>query len=96
MEDLKAKAKSNSLFISLLYVGLGTISVLCSYPPYYGDWVLITLLFTFPVSIFGFGVMMAGKYYLMATAIQLVVFCVFWYIFYNFLLKKYIKLNKEQ
>ena len=44
MENLESKAKKGSLFISLIYVGLGTIAVLCSYPPYYGDWILLSLL----------------------------------------------------
>lgn len=95
MEDLPSKAKKASLFISLIYVGLGTISVLCSYPPYYGDWVLLTLLITFPVSIFGFGVMIAGKYYLMAFLVQLIVFFIFWLFSYKFILKRYIRKHHE-
>lgn len=63
MESLKIKAKRKSLLVSILYVGLGTIAVLCSYPPFYGDWVLVALLITFPVSILSFGILIAGKYY---------------------------------
>ncbi len=81
------KLKKKSLIISCIYVGLGTISVLCSYPPYYGDWVLLLLLTTFPVSILGFGVMIAGKYYLLALLIQLIMFIVFWKLLYNYFVK---------
>ena len=89
MQNLKNKAKRNSLILSLVYVGLGTLAVLCSYPPYYGDWVLFLLLFTFPVSIFGFGIMMAAKYYMLAIVIQLIMFCLFWYLSYRFLYRRY-------
>jgi hypothetical protein len=95
MKDIQTKAKNNSLYISLIYVGLGTLSVLCSYPPYYGDWVLLILLITFPVSIFGFAVMTAGKYYLLAFIVQLVVFFVFWFFSYKFILKRYISKHQE-
>ena len=91
MENLQTKAKNNSFIISLIYVGIGTIAVLCSYPPYYGDWVLFALLITFPVSIFSFGIMIAGEYYTIVIIIQLIIFLVFWYFSYQFLLKKYIK-----
>jgi hypothetical protein len=92
MESLKIKAKKKSLLISILYVGLGTIAVLCSYPPFYGDWVLIVLLITFPVSILSFGILIAGKYYTAVVIVQLIIFAFFWYLYYSFLLRKY---NKE-
>lgn len=40
MEEISRKAKHKSLLISALYIGIATIAILCSYPPYYGDWVL--------------------------------------------------------
>lgn len=89
MENTKRRAFNNSLIISLIYVGIGTLSVLCSYPPYYGDWVLVTLLITFPVSIFSFGIMIAGKYYLLVVIVQIIIFFIFWYLLYQFLKKKY-------
>ncbi|WP_264536586.1 hypothetical protein [Flavobacterium sp. N1736] len=96
MENLKRKAKRSSLLLSLLYVGLGTIAVLCSYPPFYGDWVLVVLLITFPVSILSFGILIAGKYYTAVIIVQLITFVVFWYLCYKFLLKKYNKESKVQ
>ncbi|MFV5700165.1 hypothetical protein ACM55H_17540 [Flavobacterium sp. ZT3R17] len=95
MENTKKKAWNNSLIISLVYVGIGTLSVLCSYPPYYGDWVLFGLFITFPVSIFSFGIMIAGKYYLAVIAIQIIIFFIFWYLCYHFLLKKYLKKTSD-
>lgn len=77
------KARRLSFLYSLLYVGLGTIAVFCSYPPYYGDWVLVLLILTFPVSVIGFGVMMAGKYYFAAAVIQFIVFLLTWYVVYK-------------
>lgn len=91
MENIKIKARKNSFIFSLIYVGIGTISVLCSYPPYYGNWVLPLLLITFPISILSFGIMIAGKYYGIVIFIQLIIFLVFWYFTYRFLLKKYIR-----
>ncbi|KRD11277.1 hypothetical protein ASE21_06110 [Flavobacterium sp. Root901] len=95
MESLKRKAKKNSLLVSLLYVGLGTIAVLCSYPPFYGDWVLVALLITFPVSILSFGILIAGKYYTAVIIVQLITFVIFWYLCYKFLLKNMIKKVKN-
>jgi len=89
MEEISKKAKQNSLLLSALYVGIGTIAVLCLYPPYYSDWVLFILLFTFPVSILGFGIMYAGQeYYLLVIGIQLIVFFIAWRILYKYLLKR--------
>ena len=45
-----------SLGFALVYVGLATVAVLCSYPPHYGDWVVLLYLFTFPATLLGFGV----------------------------------------
>ena len=94
MESLKKKAKMNSLLVSLLYVGFGTITVLCSYPPFYGDWVLVALLVTFPVSIISFGILITGKYYIAVIIMYSITFIVFWYLYYNYLLKKYNEKSK--
>ena len=46
-----------ALLISIIYVGLGTLSVCSIYPfdPLYGDWSFTCLILTFPVSIISFG-----------------------------------------
>lgn len=51
------KINKTSYLISLLYVVLGTVSVLSVYPKdlLFGEWSLYGVLFTFPVSIISFG-----------------------------------------
>ena len=46
-----------AFYIALAYVGFGTLSVCSIYPSdyFYGDWTLIGLLITFPVTIISFG-----------------------------------------
>jgi hypothetical protein len=46
-----------ALMIALIYVGLATFSICSIYPDdlFYGQWSLIGLLITFPVSIISFG-----------------------------------------
>lgn len=93
MKNHKNKALKFSFLISFVYVGLGTLGVLCSYPPYYNDWVLFTLVVTLPVSIFGSAVMIAGKYYTAALIVQLFVFFLFWKILYNFCRNRFSKIR---
>jgi hypothetical protein len=47
---------SRAFCLAAIYVGLGTIAVCSVYPsdPFYGDWSLLALLATFPVSIISF------------------------------------------
>jgi len=72
--------------ISFLYVLVGTISVLSVYPeaPLYGDWVIVTLLLTLPVSFISLSVMyMDSSSFGLIILIQLIVFCVMWYFLYR-------------
>lgn len=95
MEEISKLAQRNSCIISALYVGIGTIAVLCSYPPYYGDWVLFTLLITLPVSVVGFGVMYAGsQYYLIVLVVQLIMFLITWRVIYAYLRERYERKSK--
>ena len=59
MEELKQFLKSRKieLIISAIYVGIGTLAVCSIYPKdlFYGNWSLIVLLITFPVTIISFG-----------------------------------------
>jgi len=90
MNDMSKKAYYNSLVISLLYVGVGTISVLCLYPPYYADWVLLAALLTIPVNFISFGLMYSDSgNWLLVLPIQLVVFFLTWLLVYKWLKKKY-------
>ena len=95
MRNLIKYPKIYSFLISLVYVGFGTISVLCSYPPYFNTWVLFLILLTFPVSIISLGVLFTGKYYIIVLFIQLLMFFITWYIIYKLILnyknKKIIK-----
>ena len=55
-----------AFYIALLYVGFGTLSVCSVYPadPFYGEWSLLGLLITFPVSIISFGYRYANPNFL--------------------------------
>ena len=51
------RKNEKALIITLIYVGLGTLSVCSVYPsdPFYGEWSLPGLLITFPVAVISFG-----------------------------------------
>ncbi|NBA86177.1 hypothetical protein GVN16_10420 [Emticicia sp. CRIBPO] len=94
--DSEKRALKNAFLISLGYVGLGTVSVLCVYPPYYGDWVLIGLLVTFPVSILSFGIMHAeADAYNIVLFVQFIIFLFCWLLAFRYLRKKYNNENVE-
>jgi hypothetical protein len=76
--------KVKSLTISAVYVGLGTVAVLCVYPPYYGDWVLLVLLLTFPVTILSLGVMYGSSdSFLIVISIQSIMLILTWLVVYQ-------------
>lgn len=80
-----------AFIISFLYVFIGTISVLSVYPeaPLYGDWVIVTLVLTLPVTFISLGVMYAdASAFGLVVLIQLVVFCVLWYVLFRVLDKR--------
>lgn len=83
--------KRNSLMFSLIYVGLGTISVLGMYPesPVYWEWSFLGLLITLPVSALSFGIsyMESGNYVLILL-IQFGVFILCWLIVYRVMLRR--------
>ena len=51
------KRRKKALRIALIYVGFGTLSVCSVYPAdvFYGEWSLLGLLITFPVTFISFG-----------------------------------------
>ena len=91
MENVKKRAWNISLIISSIYVGIGTLAVLCSYPPYYSDFVSLMQFLTFPVIIISLGIMIAGKYYLAVIFVQIFIFFIFWFLCYQIMLKRYLK-----
>jgi hypothetical protein len=77
-----------SFFISLAYVGLGTISVLSIYPssPLYGSWVTFALIITLPVNFISVGIMYTDPTAIaLILIVQLGYFLLFWFIVYRFL-----------
>jgi len=86
-------ALKKSFFISLLYVGLGTISVLCLGPNHssneFIDGVLTIILFaTIPVTCISFGIMYTSPNYGAVLIVQSVVFLLFWLIVFAILDRK--------
>jgi len=85
MDKVKRSNIFKSLFISLAYVGLGTISVLSVYPssPLSGDWVVLAMLITLPVNFISAAIVYASS---SATELVLVVqffyFLICWLIVY--------------
>ena len=49
--------RKRALKIALIYVGFATLTVCSVYPsdPFYGDWSLLGLIVTLPVSVISFG-----------------------------------------
>jgi hypothetical protein len=75
-----------SFFISLAYVGLGTICVLSVYPPFYRDWILVGLIITLPANFISFGIMYSNSTaYGTVLIVQLFSFFLFWFIVYGVL-----------
>lgn len=89
------KLAAKAFVSSLIYVGLGTLAVLCVYPPFYGDWVLLLLLVTFPVSILGLGVFYAGKYVVLVLFVQLIMFLMCWWLSYRYLVRRAMRNRKD-
>lgn len=80
-----------SLVISLVYVGIGTLSLLSLYPQSPIGTVIawLGLLLTLPVTVISFGIMYTESDSLNSMLItQLIVFFVFWFLAYLFLFIK--------
>jgi hypothetical protein len=90
----KSKALKISFLISLLYVGLGTISILSMYPKdlLYGGWVIWCLLITLPVNFISFGLMFMDKDQIFwVFLIQLSVLFLTWFLVYRIFFLKRLK-----
>lgn len=80
-----------SVLLSLIYVSLGTFSILGSDPKskFYGDWSDLVSFVTFPVNIIGFGYTYAESNYLPGLLlIQFGVFVVFTWLVYILLVRR--------
>ncbi len=87
----KEQAIIKSATVALVYVGFATFTVLNSSgsSPYYGDWVLVALLLTFPVSIISFGITYADKEaYLLISSVQFVMFLITGWLIYIVVYRK--------
>jgi len=91
MEEFKSFLKSRkiALIISAVYVGIGTLAVCSIYPKdlFYGDWSLITLLITFPVTIISFGYRYAEADSLLPVLIIQFVMFIFTFLFLSLFIK---------
>ena len=80
-------AYKKSLVFSICYVGFATIALFSMFPEslLHGDWALMSLLITFPVSIISFGVIYSGaeNSQLIILVIQIVMFLLTWYLLYK-------------
>jgi len=88
MDKINSKILINSLFISFIYVGLGTVSVLSAYPssPLYGGWVLPVMLLTLPVNVFSFGIMFSDyTAFGSVLIVQSIVFLIFWFLLFRWM-----------
>ncbi len=77
-----------SLIISIIYVGIGTLSLLSLYPQSPINTVIawLGLLLTLPVTFIGFGIMYTEPDTLNSILLtQLILFFLFWFLTYLFL-----------
>lgn len=92
MNKLTKRNYRISFFISLAYVGLGTICVLPLLQNTFldGDWRIFALLFTLPVNFISVAIMYAGlpNAITLIIIVQLAYFLVFWCILYLILKRR--------
>lgn len=80
-----------SFLISVIYVGLATVTVLSVYPssPLYGDWVILSALLTLPVNFLSHAIMYGDPNdKKLVLIIQGLYFLAFWVFLYRYLVKK--------
>lgn len=94
----KGTIYNQSLIFSVLYVGLGTLTV-CSLHPdswFYGDWVFVSMLITLPVNIISFGIAYAdGDAMITILIVQIIVFLLCWPVVY-LILSSILKRRKQR
>jgi len=97
MDKIQEKAKKESFYIALGYVGLGVISLLAmtSKTLMENDFTsilfMVTGILTMPVSFLGFGILWGGGENARTSmfVVQLGVFGIFWYATYRYLANRY-------
>ena len=76
-----------SLKITLLYVGVGSLNLLLLKSD--SIFVSIIAIITMPVCFLGFGILYADfSLWWLVVLIQIVIFLIFWYVLYQYFLKK--------
>ncbi|MDB5143871.1 MAG: hypothetical protein JWQ66_2584 [Mucilaginibacter sp.] len=86
-------ALKKSFLITLLYVGLGTISVLCLGPnspssEFINDLLTLILFVTIPVTFISIGIMYSSPNYDAVLIVQSIIFLLFWLIVFSILNRK--------
>lgn len=88
MDKIKVNILIKSFIVSFLYVSLGTVAILSGYPssPLYGGWVLPTMLLTFPVSIWSFGIVFSdSSAFWSVIIVESIVCLLFWLILFKWM-----------
>ncbi|HEY9048196.1 MAG TPA: hypothetical protein VIN08_19955 [Ohtaekwangia sp.] len=98
IEEAEELARKNSFYISVLYVGIGTVALFASTSSAMKNEILSIIILlvdvvTIPVCFIGFGILYGGGKGagMFAFIVQIGVFLLFWYIMYRYLLKRYKK-----
>lgn len=96
MTELKRKAAHTSFWISLAYVGLGTIMFIMRISPDNSIMqilVPLVMILTIPVIFIGFGIFYGGgqESIPLVLLVQLFIFLITWYVVYSIFLRRYKK-----
>lgn len=89
-------ARRKSFYISLIYVGLGTIALfsfsfrIFRESDFLDIMTSLIMLVTMPVSFISFGILYSEgrEASLIALAVQFIIFLIFWYVVYRYMLNK--------
>jgi len=90
------KIKLISFVVSLVYVFIGTIVVMVSFPKYeimgfdhnHTLWTPLVII-TFPVNVLLFGLVMVDNSISSIIILQTIVLCLFWFVLYKILKRMY-------
>lgn len=93
---MKKNIKLMSFTISFIYVFVGTIVVMVSFPKYeimgfdhnHPLWIPLAII-TLPVNIFLSGLVMVDNSIVSIIILQTIVFCLFWFIVHKILMRIY-------
>lgn len=97
-EHLRKRIFYQTLICSVLYVGLGTLSVLSASPSslFYGEWVLPAMVFTLPVNVFSFAIAFTdADATFLILFVQMIVFLIFWLVLYYVVKSAHIKRRRK-